>query len=671
MCGIAGIFSLTEQPPVDRNLVERMLRLISHRGPDEIGIYSDERIGFGNARLSIIDLTTGTQPIANEDETIWVVCNGEVFNYVELRPKLMAAGHRFRTQSDTEVIVHLYEQYGPSCVDHINGQFAFAIWDRRENPNRGRLLMARDRVGIRPLFYTRVNGSLVFGSEIKALLLHPAVSAEIDLISLSQVFTLWTTLTPRTVFRDIFEVPPGHILTAYDKHVSVDRYWEPSFPNVDQYDDGLRASDYAERLRELLVDATRIRLRADVPVGAYLSGGLDSSTITTLIRTHTSNDLQTFSVTFTDPAFDEKEHQDLMVQFLGTDHHRVACAEADVGQVFPDVIWHAEWPLLRTSPAPLFLLSRLVQQNNIKVVLTGEGADEFLGGYNIYKEASLRRFWARNPSSTLRPLLLHRLYPYVHGLGNGGAYLEAFFRKGLTDVDNPEYSHAIRWANTAPLRRFFSPDVKEAINGYDPVDEVVSRLQAHPAFGTWAPLSQAQFIEVSIFLSEYLLSSQGDRMLAAHSVEGRFPFLDHRLIEFSSRIPPYLKIRGLNEKFVLKQAVRGMLPESVCARAKRPYRAPIHRSFFGEEAPEYVQEFLSPEAIQATGYFHPQAVTRLIRKAQSTHLLSERDNMALAGILSTQLLYRQFVEDFPGRALPTGPTPKLFQDHSTRISGET
>jgi asparagine synthase (glutamine-hydrolysing) len=658
MCGIVGIYNLTKHHPIDQSLLERMLGLIRHRGPDEFGIYRDARNGLGSARLSIKDLSTASQPIANEDKTVWIVLNDEIFNYVELRPELEAQGHRFTTISDTEVVVHLYEQYGPRCVDHLNGQFTFAVWDQRPETGGGTLFMARDRVGIRPLFYTVADGRLVFGSEIKAILAHPAVSARLDLTSLAQVFTFWTTLAPRTVFEDIVEVPPGHTLTARDGQISVERYWGLSFPE-DGSEESLSDDEYAEGLRELLTDATQIRLRADVPVGAYLSGGLDSSTITALVRNYTSNYLRTFSIAFADPAFDEREHQERMVEFLGTDHRRVECADADVGRVFPDVLWHTEWPILRTSPAPMFLLSQLVRQNNIKVVLTGEGADEFLGGYNIFKEAKLRRFWARDPDSAMRPLLLKRLYPYVPGLGQGGTFLEAFFRKSLTDTERLDYSHAIRWANTAPLRRFFSPQAQAALDGYDPVLEVIAALKLHPAFERWTPLAQAQYIEITVFMSEYLLSSQGDRMLAAHSVEGRFPFLDHRVIEFASRIPPRLKIHGLNEKYILKRAMRRMLPESVYARAKRPYRAPIHRSFFGDSSPDYVPEMLSPEAIRAAGYFHPQAVARLVKKAQGAHPLSERDNMALAGILSTQLFHHQFVENFPGRPIPAVTPLKL------------
>jgi asparagine synthase (glutamine-hydrolysing) len=682
MCGIVGVCDLTDPSRIDQSLIERMLGLIRHRGPDEFGIYLDGAIGMGSARLSIIDLTTGSQPISNEDGTIWIVYNGEVFNYLELRADLEARGHRFATASDTEVIVHLYEERGPRCVDLLNGQFAFAIWDRSPGNARlqsgfpcpsqagtwrsgGILFLARDRVGIRPLYYARADGQLVFASEIKALLAHPALHARLDPVALAQVFTLWTTLAPRTPFEGIFELPPGHTLIARDGKLTVEAYWSLDFPNDDAaFRAGERTlDDYAAGLRDLLADATRLRLRADVPVGAYLSGGLDSSTIAALIRGETVNHLETFSIAFADPAFDEREPQERMVAVLGTDHHRIECAEADIGRVFPDVIWHAEWPLLRTSPAPMYLLSGLVRGHGLKVVLTGEGADEFLGGYNIYKEDKLRRFWARVPDSALRPLLLRRLYPYVQGLGGGDAYLEAFFRRGLTDTERLDYSHIIRWANGAALRRLFSAQTVDALASndsdghepgriYDPAAEAVARLAAHPAYARWSPLARAQYAEVTMFMSEYLLSSQGDRMLSAHSVEGRFPFLDHRVIEYAARIPPRFKILGLREKHVLKRAMRDTVPDFVRQRVKRPYRAPIQRAFFGPDAPDYVAELLSPEAFRASGYFDPAAVAALLRKAGAGRPLGERDNMALAGVLSTQLLHHQFVAHFDARNVP-------------------
>ncbi|MDY6874849.1 MAG: asparagine synthase (glutamine-hydrolyzing) [Chloroflexota bacterium] len=693
MCGIVGMFNLAERHCIDVGLLKRMLGIICHRGPDEFGIYKDGMIGMGSARLSIIDLSSGQQPICNEDETVWIVFNGEIFNYIELRAGLERQGHRFTTNSDTEVIVHLYEEYGPRCLEHLNGQFAIALWDKRS----GELLLARDRVGIRPLFYTMADGALIFGSEIKAILLAPHVEARIDPLSLAQVFTFWAPLTPRTIFRDIFEVPPGHFLQVKaGARPLITRYWSPAFPEDSSPSPSSKRGReeeyyYVERLRELLIDATRLRLRADVPVGAYLSGGLDSSTITALIRNYTTNYLKTFSIAFGDREFDEREYQERMVAFLGTDHRRVECANTDVGQVFPEVIWHTEVPILRTSPAPMYFLSRLVHENDIKVVLTGEGADEFLGGYNIYKEAKVRRFWAKVPDSQLRPLLLRRLYPYVPALSDAGTrYLQAFFRRGLTAVDEIGYSHHLRWQNTARLKRFFSADLKSALTGYDPIAELERGLDG--AFTRWSPLAQAQYLEISIFMSEYLLSSQGDRMLAANSVEGRFPFLDHRVIEFCNQIPPYLKLRGLQEKYILKKSMEGLLPAEVCSRPKRPYRAPISPGFFPSAAsgqapsaasgqapsaasgqapsaasgqapstgprdsdpgpPPYVEDLLSPDQIGDSGYFDPTAVSRLVGKCRQGASLGENDSMALAGILSLELVHHLFVKNFPDRSIP-------------------
>ena len=618
--------------------MRQMLGMIRHRGPDQFGIYLDDEVGLGSARLSIVDLSGGQQPIANEDESLWIVYNGEVFNYVELRPELEQRGHRFATNSDTEVILHLYEDFGPGCLKYLNGQFAFAIWDSSHH----QLFLARDRLGIRPLFYTLVDGALIFGSEIKALLVDPRVRAEIDPVSMDQIFTYWSTLPSRTAFRGIHEVPPAHYLIAQDGKLTVERYWQVDFPISVAAPRSLE--DTLEEFRALLVDATQIRLRADVPVAAYLSGGLDSSTTAAIIRNYTNSPLDTFSITFEDPNFDEREFQFRMADFLGTDHHIVHASYAEIGRVFPDVIWHTETPILRTSPAPLFILSELVRKHNYKVVMTGEGADEFLAGYNIFKEAKIRRFWARQPGSQLRPLLLRRLYPYISDLSSSsGAYLQAFFGEGLEQVDSYDYSHALRWRNTGRIRRFFSTDLQQAIAVNQPAWQAVE----YPAqFKDWDPLHQAQYLEITIFLSQYLLSSQGDRVAMAHSVEGRFPFLDYRVVEFCNRIPPELKLRGLTEKFILKKLAQRWLPDMIWQRPKRPYRAPIHHSFFGPQAPEYVRDLLSVGSLQAAGLFNPSAVGQLVAKARRVDHLSEMDDMALAGILSTQLLLHSFIQNF-------------------------
>ncbi len=646
MCGIIGTLDWSGEHPPDVGLLRRMLGIIRHRGPDEFGLYVDRRVGIGCARLSIVDLSTGQQPIPNEDQSLWIVFNGEIYNYPELRVELKQAGHRFTTRSDTEVILHLYEDLGPDCLQHLNGQFAIAIWDTR----KGELFLARDRLGIRPLFYTLLPHAqgLVFGSEIKTLLLDPRVQAWLSPHALAQAFTFWAPLAPRTVFQNILELPPGHFMriqaTAHQPVPT--RYWGLTFPPAGE-ERQIPVEQAAGQLRDLLSDATRLRLRADVQVASYLSGGIDSTFIAALIRQHTPESLCTFSIAFEEPAFDERSYQKVATDFLATDHRRTECTNADVGRIFPDVVWHAEAPLLRASPAPMYLLSRLVRENNIKVVLTGEGADEFLGGYNIYQEDKVRRFWARQPDSTWRPLLLRRLYPYVADLSRGGdAYLAAFFRHGLTETDQPGYSHQVRWHNTARLQRFFSAGLKETLKGYDPVGDFLSTLDN--TLPGWSSLAQAQSIEVATFMSPYLLSSQGDRMMAANSVEGRFPFLDHRVVEFSSSLPPHLKIRGLREKHILKKSAQGILPPQVWQRRKQPYRAPIHPAFFGQPL-DHVAEMLSPGAIEASAIFNPKAVARLAQKCQAGGRVSEGDDMALVGVLSTQLLYHLFVQNFSAR----------------------
>jgi len=638
MCGIVGILNLNKPRPVPLEVLRQMLGMIRHRGPDEFGIYRDEWVNLGNARLSIIDLNGGQQPICNEDETLWIVFNGEIFNYQELRPDLEKRGHRFKTNCDTEVILHLYEEYGPDCLNFLNGQFAIALWDTRHR----QLFIARDRLGVRPLFYTVRNGQFIFGSEIKTLLAHPEVSAEIDPAALAQVFTFWSAQTPNTVFQDIVTLPPGHYLIAQDGRLAIAPYWKLDFATAT--DSTRSPQDYLDEFEQLLIDATLVRLRADVPVGAYLSGGLDSSTTTAIIRQYTQNSLDTFSIAFSDPDFDESDFQRRMAGILGTEHQVVYCTHEDIGDVFPDVIWHTETPMLRTAPAPMFLLSRLVHEHNLKVVITGEGADEFLGGYDIFKEMVIRRFWAKNPDSAWRPLLLRRLYPEISRLGTNEAFLTNFFKKDLTETEMPFYSHLIRWSNGARLRRLLqhppTATTPEMAEGLIPIPT---------QFNQWSPLAKAQYLEITTFLSPYLLCSQGDRVAMANSVEGRFPFLDYRVVEFCNHLPSQLKLRGLNEKWLLRQLASKLLPPDIWQRRKRPYRAPIHRSFFHSRTPAYVTELLSESALKDSGLFNPLAVAQLVRKAQSGMALSEVDDMAIAGVLSAQLTHHQFVKNFDAR----------------------
>jgi len=661
MCGIAGIINYKSKEDM-QSLLCRMIGLIRHRGPDASGIYMSRHAGLAHARLSIIDLSGGDQPIHNEDRSVWIVFNGEIFNYPELRKDLVSKGHRFYTQTDTEVLVHLYEEHGPGMFKDLNGQFAFALWDLKKEA----LLLGRDRVGIRPLFYYQNNGRLVFGSEVKALFADPAISRKLNTQTLSDIFTCWTPVGSSTPFQGIYQVPPGHYARFSRNGFSTHHYWKLAFRNKnDDNPDDRSLLDWTEELNSLLLDAARIRLRADVPVGAYLSGGIDSTYTSALVKRNFNNLLRTFSVSFTDSRFDETPFQKIAVKALKTEHRDIKCSEKDIGEAFPQVMWHTEAPILRTAPVPLYHLSKLVRENNFKVVLTGEGADELFAGYNIFKEDRVRRFWARDPDSRMRPMLLERLYPYIFARqnGKGKAFLEGFFRKSLSENNSPVYSHLLRWQNTSQLKSFFAADLQKKTKISDEfIDRFVSMLPAD--FMSWDPLSRAQFTEINLFLSNYLLSSQGDRMAMANSVEGRYPFLDHRVVEFATRIPSRYRMNGLKEKFVLKQAARNLIPPELIDRPKQPYRAPISKSFFGMKPVDYMEELLSESAIKKSGYFDPKKVLRLTTKCKQHQgqILSERENMALVGILSTQLLDHQFIQNFPAYPIQEPKDLKIYRE---------
>lgn len=649
MCGIAGMFHFNSDEPVNAELLASMVAMIRHRGPDEAGAWIDEKVGLGSARLSIIDLETGQQPIHNEDKTIWVVFNGEIFNYKELRRRLLAQGHRFYTQADTEVIVHLYEQEGDAFLEHLNGQFAIALWDTM----RQRLVLARDRMGIRPLFYVEAEGRLRFASEVKSLFLDETIKREINLRGLDQIFTYWVTLPPETIFSGVLQLPPGYCLIA-DRHgVTTRPYWQLRFP-VEGEAPPRSEAECIEQLRELVIDSTLLQLQADVPVGVYLSGGIDSSVVASVVRHYSDNPLTTFSVRFTNDFYDESPYQRLMVDYLGANHQAVDCSSEDIGRVFPQVIWHTETPVLRTAPAPLFLLSKLVRDSGVKVVLSGEGGDEAFLGYDLFKETKLRRYWAQHPN-TRRTVLFQRLYPYLTlAQVQSPEYLKAFFGAGMMDVDEPHYSHIPTWSNTAKTKKFFADEVKATLNGYDAIAAFKATLPVD--FHRWHYLSRAQYIDMKMLLAGYLLASQGDRQAMAHSVEGRFPFLDHRVIELAAAMPPTVKLQAMREKSVLKKAFADIVPLGIRERPKQAYRAPNIESFFANGQPlDYVAEVLSPARLKDAGCFNPAFVGKLVQKFQQKgKVMGEVDNMAMVGILSLQLVYHHFIASRP--SLSDGPS---------------
>jgi len=615
MCGIAGIFhngSLVQSSP---ELVTKMVGAIKHRGPDEQGFFHDARISLGHARLSIIDLTGGLQPIANEDTSLQVIFNGEIYNYIELRQDLLHKGHIFTTSSDTEVLVHLYEEYGTEFTEKLNGCFAIALWDSRQH----QLILSRDRMGIRPLYYTRTGDSFAFASEPRALFELPWLHKQFDWQGIEQLCTLWSTIAPRTVFKDVQELAPATTLIVTPHSVCQTRYWElPLCPARSASFSAVELRGYSQRCRELLDDAVQLRLRADVEVATYLSGGLDSAIITHLAG-EKSKKLHSFSVGFEDSQFDESAFQQLAQSHFGTDHHHLSISRATLQRCFSRALYHAQSPLLRTAPVPMYLLAQQVQQHGIKVVLTGEGADEVFGGYNIFKEMLLRQFWSKQPQSNLRPQLLKRLYPYISR--RAGAFWEKFFQKHLHDTQNPWYSHLHRWEQGAYISSFLSPEIRSTFDPEQNIFEPLSQM-----LGTqWLsadPLSRAQYLEMKLFLPGYLISLQGDRMSMAHGVEGRYPFLDHRVVSFGLSVPPQYRIFGMNEKYLLKKSFSSALPGAIINRSKQPYRAPGIRKMRHEDQ---------------TNYFENQRVQKLCAKPTQT----EREVMALNFIQSLSIIERQ------------------------------
>lgn len=658
MCGIAGVLSFDDPPEID--LVIRMLSRVPHRGPDGSGIYRDDRVALGHTRLAIIDVQGGAQPMSNEDESVWITFNGEIFNYVELRRELVSCGHRFRTASDTEVIVHAWEQWREHCFERFNGQWALAIWDSTEE----RLILSRDRLGVRPLYLTRQGSRLLFASEVKSIFADPRVSRAFDRAGLAETMTLWSPVAPRTVFDGIEQLPPGCYAIAGRKTYDVIPYWRPEFPQRGQeehQDLGANVTD----VREALVEAVRLRfLRSDVPVGAYLSGGIDSAITAAVIAKYTDAPLQTFSVRFADQDFDEGSFQSTMAGRLGTEHQEVMVPTSGIGEIFPDVVRHAETPVLRAAPAPMFLLSRLARERGYKVVVTGEGADEVFAGYDVFREARLREFIARDRGSGVRARALELLYPWMsRSPRQAPAFAREFFGRSV-DVADPAFSHRPRWESTATLMSLTAPHPDWDV---DVAGAVVARMpDTHTG---WDPLSRAQWLEMATLLPGYILASQGDRMLMANSVEGRFPFLDREVVTLANSLPSRHKLLGMDEKHILKRAFHDLLPEEIVARPKQPYRAPDAASFFAGVEPSWVDEVTAPEAVTAAGIFQAGTVSALIAKCRKTGgvRMSNTDNMRVLAVLSTQLVYHHFIAGDGSSHADRAPAgPMTLVDRATR-----
>ena len=651
MCGIGGIVRPDARMPVSEDALLRMAAAIRHRGPDGFGVCLDDGAGLVSTRLAIFDLDRAWQPLEAPGGGNVLVYNGEVYNHPELRADLHARGEEFATTADTEVVLRLLEREGLPALRHLNGQFAFAWWQPRER----RLTLVRDRFGVRPLFYSVLaDGGIVFGSEAKALFASGEVKAEPDLAGVDELFTLWGVRPPRTAFRGVRQVPAGGIVVwERGRIVDESRWWQP-----DQDPGG--GNDMS--LGELLRDSVRLRLRADVPVGTYLSGGLDSSLISALAQVEKEGELRTFSVAFKDPRYDERSFQEAVAGALGTQHHVVDVGPAEIADAFPEVVRHVETPLVRTAPVPLFLLAQQVRASGLVVVATGEGADELFWGYDLFKEVAIRELHRSEPQRALE--LLSELYPH---LGEGGARRGPAWERFLleTGADDEELgSHLTRVAATATVKSFYREEVKEQLVPDGALDRLREDLPV--GFARWSKLERASWLELATLLEPYLLSAQGDRVAMAHGVEGRYPFLDDRVFDHSARLPAERKLAGSHDKVALREIAAEVLPPEIAARGKQPYRAPEIDPFFAEGAPEWVEDSLSDAGLDDVGLWDPARVQGLVRRCQAGKATGVREGMALIGILSAQLWHRSFIGrtgDYPLE----GAAPRVRIDRTTQI----
>lgn len=641
MGGIAGFFG-SAHPEQARGCLEAMIRPLRHRGPRSVGFHVNGSMGLAHAQsVTTSDATLGADPFTNERGDIVVVADLDVFNSGELRERLGTLGHRFATSLDAELVVRLYEQYGEGFLDELNGQFALALWDARKR----RLLLARDPLGTRPLYYTETAGKLWFASEIKALLAVLPERAAFSVEGLAQAFTYWAPLEPTTVFDRVLSLPAGHFLSIDETGPRPPkRYWDLHFPPAEKARRPAPSfSQAVAELRDALTSSVRVRMRAEAPVGAYLSGGLDSSSVVALMSQLSPRPVRTFSIRFEDEAFDESSQQALVARHFRTEHSSLRCSHRDIAEVFPKLIRHVEAPLLRTAPAPLLLLSAHVREAGYETVLTGEGADEIFLGYDLFKEALIRRFCARQPLSPFRPSLFARLYPYLeHSPAKAPAMARGFFAQGSAHLDMPVFAHLPRWTTSGRALAFFSRGLREELRDWDPIAACERTLPA--GIDQWEPLSRYQYVEAKTLLTGHLLGSQGDRVAMAHGVGGRMPYLDPRIIELASGYPAHWKLQGLREKHILRRALEGLLPETIRRRPKQPFRAPDSRSFFaGGEAIGYIDDLLDEKRIRETGIFDPAAVSRLREKCRAGRAIGFSDNQAFVGIVSTMLLDDSFM----------------------------
>ena len=628
MCGISG-FLTPPRERADPELVERMMATLRHRGPDDEGFYVEGPVALGHRRLRIIDLETGRQPVANETGTVWVILNGEIYNFLELRAGLQKRGHRFTTKSDTEVIVHAYEEFGEECVEHLNGMFAFALWDAE----RETLLLARDRMGEKPLYYTERHGWVVFASELRAILAHPHVARELDLPGLSRYLTSGYIPDPHTIFQGIHKLPPGHLLTASSGKTRLLRYWDIRFCQ----DRRRSETDWADILWDSLCGSVRGRLVGDVPVGVFLSGGIDSGAIVAAAATvSASRRLKTFSMGFEEATYNEAPYAQEVAERFGTDHHQFTFTANDALALMPRLGQLLDEPLADPSFLPTFQLARHTR-HAATVVLGGDGGDELFCGYPTILAIAHAAWVNRLPAAVLHAAAkLVNLRRSSTKYGSVEFLLKQFFRGAGYPLD---IQAQIMMGGFTPLEQsqVFSRSVRAICTQFNPYDDIAEVMEGAASHN---PTDRLIYHHCKLYLAGQTLVKL-DRASMACGVEARAPFLDHTLVELACSIPPELKLRGWTTKYILKRALAGRLPSPVLQRRKQGFGVPIAQWLRGALRP-LLEEVLHPDRLRRVGLFSSEGVGRLVAE----HVAGKQDHRkALWTLLSFELWREAYLPD--------------------------
>lgn len=599
MCGICGVVNNDREQSVDQDVLKKMCDVITHRGPDDEGFYLNQQVGLGMRRLSIIDLSTGKQPISNEDGTIWIVFNGEIYNHKTVRAELETLGHRFRTQTDTEAIVHAYEEYGDSCVQKLNGMFAFAIWDNRDHT----VLLARDRVGIKPLYYFFDKNRLIFGSEIKSILQSGDIPKRIDLQALDHFLTYEFIPAPLSIFQDIKKLPPGHTLKLKNNEIWVRSYWD-----VELKSNGASPAEIKQNLRELLQDAVKIRLMSDVPLGAFLSGGVDSSIIVALMAQVMEEPVKTFSIGFEDSTYNELKYARMIAEKFNTEHHEFII-KPDAVELADNLVKFLDEPFGDFSIFPTYLVSKMAREY-VTVVLSGDGGDELFAGYDHYiADKIARKYYGRLPQQFRNGFLTKFLDMIPPSSRKKGLINRA--KRFVEGMKLPEDLHHTRWMifwQQAEKEMLYDNDIKSGMQEFDPFKFTRSYF-ANVGYNRNDEINKQMYVDLKMYLVDNILVKV-DRMSMATSLEARVPYLDYRFVEFAATIPGDYKMQGLKTKVILKQAMEELLPGEILYRGKEGFSIPI-KNWLKKELKPLMMDTLAPDKIKREGFFNSEYIDRL------------------------------------------------------------